>query len=839
VIFNNSLVPGNFLASDGLNPEDVAYDPITGMIYISEQGTGVVSIVNPATNLVVGGIQLEDAGAMAFDSGKGELFVAGYGGVAVLNMTSNTEVANFSILGGITGLAYDSGKNEIFASDFETDNVSVISDSTNTIVAEVPVEVYPGSITYDSANGEIFVANAGYSTPNATVINDTSNSVIATFPTGPQGNAPGYVQYDPVDRDVYASASDNVSVLSGASYAVYVNYTLNGYVTGFAYDSGKQEVFASTSDGNLTVFNAVNNSLIGNISLPSSLTGFGALGYDSAMGEILVTGATFTVEVVSDSTNTVAANITVGYTPYATAFDSGKNELFVTSWQYGEKVAIISTTTDQILKFINVDTDIVDAVYDSARGEVFFAGDSGISVVNDTNDSVVATIPVYAGGAGMAYDRANGEIFLTGGFDGVLVVLNDTDYSVTTPLAYPDAYAVAYDSELGQVFISTYALGNISGYNVTILNATTLAFVANVTLPGEAYLLGYDSGRGEVFAATTLGDALYVAVISDSTDSMVADLDVGSLVYGFAYDAAQGEAFATNFAKGDGHVWANVTVISDATNTLLPTVPVGTAPAGASFDPATDQVFVANYFQGTISIISQLPAYTATFTETGLTSGTDWSVVLNGTTGSSSGGSIVFDVANGTLPFTVNSVTGYTLAPTSGNIVVNGDSPTQPIQFTSSSGTGTGQTKFPVTFSETGLTVGTTWTVTLNGTPLASTSSSIVFQAANGTEEFTVGTVSGFTASLASGSVTIAGKAVSESIQFTTSSTSLPVTNGTSGGSSTVLGLPPVEGYLLILLIIAILGIIAALVVRSRRRGKANEAPASPGAPPTTPPGAA
>ena len=45
----------------------------------------------------------------------------------------------------------------------------------------------------------------------------------------------------------------------------------------------------------------------------------------------------------------------------------------------------------------------------------------------------------------------------------------------------------------------------------------------------------------------------------------------------------------------------------------------------AERDAATDQVFVANYEQGTVSVISQTPGYTATFNESGLTTGTSWS----------------------------------------------------------------------------------------------------------------------------------------------------------------------------------------------------------------------
>jgi YVTN family beta-propeller protein len=827
VLFNNTEVAGNFLAGDGLNPRAVAYDPINGMVYVTEQGTGYVSIIDPATNEVVGSIASNTPGYIVYDSGRGELFVTGgSAGVTVINTTSNTVVANISVPGAPMGLAYDSHQDQVYVADWEANNVSVISDLTNTVIATVPVQDYPSSVAYDPSNGEIFVANSGSNTPNVTVINDTSLTVVANISTGPLGESPGFLQYDPADQDLYVSTASNVSVLSGSGHQVVVNYTLGGYVLGFVYDSGTNEVYATDYDGNLSVFGADTNALLGNFSLGNStVTGWGDLAYDSAMGELFVTGQTFTVGVVSDSTHTLVANVTVGFTPYATAYDSAKNELFVTSYQYTDQVVIVSLATDRVVKYVQVAASPVDVVYDSGRGEVFVGAGYGISVINDTNDSVVATLPGDAAPNGMAYDPANGVVFVAGEFAGTLIEINDTNLTETTVdtvVAY--AFALVYDSGRGQLFVSTYEFGNVTGDNVTVLNASTLAFVANITLPSSSYMLGYDSGKGEVFAATALGQAEDVDVLSDSTDTVVATLDVGSLEYGFAYDPTQGEEYATNFAEGDGHVGANVTVISDATNSLLPTVPVGVGPAGASFDAATDQVLVANYYQGTISIISQVPAYTATFTESGLPSGTSWTVVLNGSTESSTATSIVFDVSNGTLPYTVDAPDGYTATPTSGSLVIDGASATKGIQFAATSVV-TPET-FPVTFTESGLTSGTSWTVELNGTPGSSATTNLVFQAPNGSEPFLVEAVSGYSVAPGTGSVTIAGHPVSEAVVFTSTVATGPGKNGSSPSSpSNFLGLPGGEGYWLIVILVLLIAVGLTLAVWSRRRGKAPPRP--------------
>lgn len=71
-----------------------------------------------------------------------------------------------------------------------------------------------------------------------------------------------------------------------------------------------------------------------------------------------------------------------------------------------------------------------------------------------------------------------------------------------------------------------------------------------------------------------------------------------------------------------------------------------------------------------------------------------------------------------------------------------------------------------VTFSESGLPTGTSWSISLNGTSQSSTTSSISFQEPNGTYSFTVGSIAGYSASPPLGSLTVTGSSVNETIIF-------------------------------------------------------------------------
>jgi hypothetical protein len=161
-------------------------------------------------------------------------------------------------------------------------------------------------------------------------------------------------------------------------------------------------------------------------------------------------------------------------------------------------------------------------------------------------------------------------------------------------------------------------------------------------------------------------------------------------------------------------------------------------------------------------VFSPIPrAYQLTFVEWWLPSGTNWTVALNGVLHYSTTASIAVTVANGTYFYSVGSVAGYTEAPNSGTVVVNGTSPSISIIFTA-----VPRGQYVVAFSESGLRLGTNWSVTLGGATLNSTGGTITFTEPNATFSYTVGTVTGYTASPPSGDVTVSGSAISVSIAF-------------------------------------------------------------------------
>ena len=173
--------------------------------------------------------------------------------------------------------------------------------------------------------------------------------------------------------------------------------------------------------------------------------------------------------------------------------------------------------------------------------------------------------------------------------------------------------------------------------------------------------------------------------------------------------------------------------------------------------PATGNVNVSGH-DATVTITFGLASYAITLTETGLPAGWIWAATLNGVTHSSGGAAIAFGLPNGTYPFSITSVAGYTVSPRVGNLTVAGQPVPLPITFS--------PVLYDLVFAESGLPAGSSWSVTIDSTAQVGTTATLTFSLPNGTYAFTVGTSAPYVAGITTSSVSIAGEGGELAIPF-------------------------------------------------------------------------
>jgi DNA-binding beta-propeller fold protein YncE len=300
-------------------------------------------------------------------------------------------------------LAYDSGKGEIFVQNgIEYSQIQVISDSTDqvltTISTSLQVDESNNGIVYDSGQGEIFASsgNAGYGVgPAITVVSDSSNTIVATLTPSSPGSGygfpgqPGQMAYDSGKGEIFVTDNNGyateVYVISDSDNTVLTSIGVGGGLEGLVYDPGTSEVFVAYSGveglpGGIAVISDSTNAVVTTINVTAS-----ALAYDPSKAEIFAYDYN-TVSVISDSTNSVVATIT-GITEGLTnmAYDSGKGEIFAGG-------QVISASTNAVVSQLPIGVS-GQVVYDSGVGETFAVTNIGMSVFSDSSSSSTTPSP--------------------------------------------------------------------------------------------------------------------------------------------------------------------------------------------------------------------------------------------------------------------------------------------------------------------------------------------------------------------------------------------------------------------------------------------------------------
>ena len=226
------------------------------------------------------------------------------------------------------------------------------------------------------------------------------------------------------------------------------------------YDSGKGELFVVDGTGLVSVISDSSNSVVATISLPDSFGYDNGIAYDSGKGEIFIaTGFatsmsnTPTVWVISDTTNTIVANITSSHwwSPWGLAYDSAKGEIFLTD--AGKQpnvfgaVYIISDTTNAVIGSIPVGMWPKEIVYDSGTNKIFVAntGSASVSVISDSTNTVVSTVAVGMAPSGMAYDSNKGEIYVANSANNTVSVISDSTNTVAATISGLSGYQLAWE----------------------------------------------------------------------------------------------------------------------------------------------------------------------------------------------------------------------------------------------------------------------------------------------------------------------------------------------------------------------------------------------------------
>lgn len=581
---------------------------------------------------------------------------------------------------------------------------SALGPAVGGVASSIPVGTNPNGVAYDSATGDFYVANQG--SGNVTVINESTKKVVASILLYVAANPSG-VAYDPNNGYVYVTSNyslfHNVSVISGTTVTATIH--VGADPIGMAVDAANGDLYVANYASN-------NISIVSGTTVTNSVpvgTHPVAASYDSENGNVYVTNyGSNNVSVVNATTHTVVANIPVGGEPDGIAADVANGDVYVTN-RGSHNISVISESTESVSNTLSVGGNMglpEGVAVDGTNGYVYVAnsGAFNVSVINGTTNHVVESIETGNGPVGVAVDGPHNLVYVTNYYsNNVSVIPAAYLYAVTlTENGLPSGtgWSATLNGANGESFSPTitfyegngtytYAIGTVVGYSSTPSS-------------GAVTISGAPVEQTITFAVVTVPVSFLGSILPSGTNWTVT---LGSLTH-----QATGINITFNVTAG----------------TYAYSVPVVSGGSGTQYlpSPASGSLTISAHTALTVIFTTQ---YYLTMSASPSTDG----AVSPMSTWENSGTSVTITAtANAGYTFTAWSGAGtgsYSGTASSTSITMNG-----PIGETGSFGPAAPST-VPVTFLETGLPQGQSWSVIYNGVQASANGVNITFNETYGT----------------------------------------------------------------------------------------------------------
>ncbi|HXT83506.1 MAG TPA: beta-propeller fold lactonase family protein, partial [Verrucomicrobiae bacterium] len=213
--------------------------------------------------------------------------------------------------------------------NFNSNTVSVIDSSTNTVKATINVGSNPIDLAYDPETHNMYVANENSNT--VSVIDSSTNTVKYTINVGSgpfNGNNPVGISYNPYNNNMYVTSfnSNTVSVIDSSTNTVKVTIKVGNNPFGIAYNPYNHNIYVANENSN-------------------------------------------TVSVIDSSTNTVKATINVKKGPVSLVYNPYNHNMYVTNFG-SNTVSVISPNLSAHSQSIQLPNTTMISITDASSNSI-------------------------------------------------------------------------------------------------------------------------------------------------------------------------------------------------------------------------------------------------------------------------------------------------------------------------------------------------------------------------------------------------------------------------------------------------------------------------------------
>jgi YVTN family beta-propeller protein len=632
----------------GKNPGQVVMNPAAHLVYVVNQGSNTVSVIDSESLTVKKVLTVGNKpSAIAINPPANLVYVASASG----NITaiSGTQVALSGNVGGApSALVVDTVLNQLYVMDTSRNQIEIFNATQGTPLGILHTSLTPTAMALNVATGSLFVACSGAS-GSVVVIDGTHRQILTTVPVATGTTS---ISVDPVTNvAVLVSPTANLHTIIDAAngYSVQTETSDSGakpfatvYDTGsfLSADNGDGNIFFSDGSGIVTLGDAYTTDLQGATGLATNPT----------TNQMVVlyagTDAAYLIDLLNPLFFQNYHLLIAGLSPAGVAFDPLTSRMFISNSTDGTVSVFDVSPSEQVdayegsfggnsLNFNYIEANPATGNIYTLRLGNLYAINEVAAGVGDTgqpqNTAGVTAIPlasVYS--SAIAVNCATNKIYAgdSAGFfysvDGasnvatLITSIPSTANIGSIAVDYATNRILAWDSVSGNLFVldgSTNALlktvlltpAEIATIQVDpirnlayvavldsayVIDPAAGTIVANITLPAEALGSALNPALSRLYVITSR----HLLVIDTSANAILTDIALTSTAISIAVNPFSGNYYV-GAANGNGatdifeYNPATNTLIADFSNTVYPAI---TGADDLKANPLTDTMYVGS-----------------------------------------------------------------------------------------------------------------------------------------------------------------------------------------------------------------------------------------------------
>jgi YVTN family beta-propeller protein len=253
-------------------PIGVAVNPVTKNVYVTNEFSNTVSVIDGGTQRVTDTITVGSFPyGVAVNPFNDRIYVTNRGSntVTVIDSPTNTKLSDISVGNSPVGIAVNPSSNWIYVTNINSGTVSVIDGITNKVTNTITVGKAPYGVSVNPLTNKIYVTNIQSST--VSVIDGSINRVITTIPVG---KSPVCISASTISNMVYVTnhLSNTVSVIDGKTNKVSATIAVGKSPVGISVNPVTNKIYvANIQSSTVSAIDGRVNKITGSITVNPSL----------------------------------------------------------------------------------------------------------------------------------------------------------------------------------------------------------------------------------------------------------------------------------------------------------------------------------------------------------------------------------------------------------------------------------------------------------------------------------------------------------------------------------------------------------------------------------------